>query len=160
MSDDPLAIEVQNVSSQPGIPAEETLTAWLRAALGGALRGEVTLRIVGDAESAELNARYRRKPGPTNVLAFPAAAAAPGGAGGTPLDGEPPPAGDVVVCAPVVAREAAEQGKASDAHWAHIVVHGGLHLAGYDHEAPADAERMEARERELLAGFGFPDPYA
>lgn len=154
MSDDPVAVIVQDVSSRPGVPPPEQLAGWVRSALNGGLRGEVTLRIVDEAESAELNARYRRRPGPTNVLAFA------GGAGGVPAaGGERLPAGDLIVCAAVVARESEAQGKPPAAHWAHIVMHGALHLVGYDHETPAEAERMEARERELLAAFGFPDPY-
>jgi probable rRNA maturation factor len=155
LSGDPVAIIVQDVSSSSGVPAPAQLSRWVRSALDGGLRGEVTLRIVDEAESAELNARYRRRTGPTNVLAF---------AGGTDeapaAGGERLPAGDLIVCAAVVEREAAAQGRAPAAHWAHVVMHGALHLVGYDHEAPAEAERMEARERELLAAFGFPDPYA
>lgn len=126
----------------------------MMAAAADALEGELTLRLVDEAESAELNARFRQRQGPTNVLAFPADAAF------APVDDDPPPAGDLVVCAGVVAREADEQGKPRDAHWAHIVMHGTLHLIGYDHETPAEAEKMEAKERELLRHFGFADPYA
>jgi probable rRNA maturation factor len=154
LSDDPVAVIVQDVSSDTRVPRPERLTDWVRSALGGGLRGEVTLRIVGEAESAELNARYRGRTGPTNVLAFAAG-------GDVPAHGpERLPAGDLVVCAAVVEREAEAQGKPPAAHWAHIVMHGALHLVGYGHETPAEAERMEARERELLADFGFPDPYA
>jgi probable rRNA maturation factor len=108
---------------------------------------EVTVRFVDEAEGRELNARYRGKDTPTNVLSFPYA---------------PPPemAGDLVVCAPVVLREAAEQGKAPEAHFAHLIVHGMLHLQGYDHESDADTASMEQKEREILAVLGYPDPYA
>ena len=147
-----LQIVVQNQAAQSDAPAKALLKAWATEALGDA-DGELTLRIVGEAESAELNQRYRDRAGATNVLAFPA--------GELPaLDDEPAPLGDVVICAPVVAAEAAAQYKSLDAHWAHIVIHGCLHLAGYDHLDDADAERMESRERELLAGLGFTDPYA
>jgi probable rRNA maturation factor len=111
------------------------------------------LRIVTAEESADLNSRYRGKPGPTNVLSFPAEP--PAGPGDELL-----PFGDVVMCAAVVEREAHEQGKEPAAHWAHMVVHGVLHLQGYDHENVRDAGIMEARERELLAALGFPDPYS
>ena len=114
--------------------------------------GELTVRIVGAQESAVLNGKYRDKRGPTNVLAFPSDAPDLPGAELLPL-------GDLVICAEIVAREAAEQGKPLEAHWAHIVIHGALHLFGYDHETDADAQRMEQRERELLAQLGFSDPY-
>ena len=110
--------------------------------------------IVDEEESAALNSRYRGKRGPTNVLSFgtePPAAA---------IDGELLPLGDLVICAAVVQREAREQGKPARAHWAHMVVHGVLHLKGFDHEKARDAEVMEAREREVLAALGFPDPYS
>ena len=106
--------------------------------------------------STELNSRYRGKEGPTNVLSFSARGAeAPPAAADELL-----PFGDVVICAEVVEREAREQGKAPAAHWAHMVVHGTLHLQGYDHESVRDASIMEARERVLLAELGFPDPYS
>jgi probable rRNA maturation factor len=104
---------------------------------------------VGAGESRALNERWRGRPKPTNVLSFPAAPS---------LRGRQ--LGDLVVCAPVVAREAREQGKSLAAHWAHMVVHGTLHLQGYDHEQARDATVMEARERVLLAKLGFPDPYS
>ena len=151
-----LEIAVQKTLRRPGLPTAAELRRWVRAAAGDA-GGEVTVRIVGEEESAALNSRYRERSGPTNVLAFPAAADPLEGLGG---DEELPPLGDVVVCAPVVEREAAEQGKAPAAHWAHIVIHGTLHLVGYDHESQADARVMEDRERTLLAGFGFGDPYS
>jgi len=103
------------------------------------------VRIVGPAESRRLNRRFRKKDKPTNVLSFP-------------YD-DPGVLGDVVICAAVVEREAREQGKRSKAHWAHMVVHGVLHLRGYDHMRPADARVMEGRERAILARLSFPDPY-
>jgi probable rRNA maturation factor len=146
-------VTVQNVSGGAGVPAAAQLTRWARGALGEQVRGEITVRIVGAEESAELNARYRGKRGPTNVLSFPAEAP-PG-----PAD-ELLPFGDVVICAEIVEREAREQGKQPAAHWAHMVIHGVLHLQGFDHEKVRDASIMEARERELLADLGFPDPYS
>ncbi len=112
--------------------------------------GELTVRIVDGAEAAELNRRYRGRSGPTNVLSFP-------------FDGMPgvdlPLLGDIVVCAPVVVREAREQGKPERAHWAHIVVHGVLHLLGYDHVEPEQARIMEGLEKQILGKLGIPDPY-
>jgi probable rRNA maturation factor len=151
-----LRVVVQKACRAPGIPAAARIREWLLAALDGVLSGEVTVRVIGEAESAQLNSTWRGKQGPTNVLSFPA----DGEIGaGVPGQEDCLPGGDIAVCAPVLEREAAEQDKALDAHWAHIVIHGGLHLAGYDHEAPEEAEAMEARERELLAGFGISDPY-
>lgn len=135
------------------IPDEARLCDWIATALGDQPNAEVTLRIVTEAESAELNRRFRGRGHATNVLSFPAAADWP------ELDGEPRSLGDLVVCAPIVEREAREQGKTAEAHWAHIVIHGALHLLGLDHQAGPEALEMENRERELLAGFGFADPY-
>jgi probable rRNA maturation factor len=140
---------VQRRVRPPGLPSASTLRAWATAALGSAA-GDVTVRIVGEAESHDLNRRYRGKDNPTNVLSFA-------------YDGETldiPVLGDLVICAPVVEREAREQGKDLQAHWAHMVVHGCLHLLGYDHEQDAEAQEMERREREIMAGLGFADPYA
>lgn len=111
------------------------------------------MRVVGESEGASLNERFRHGSGATNVLAFSHDDPVPGGESETPL-------GDLVICAPVLEREAADQGKSLEAHWAHISIHGALHLIGYDHEDPEDARAMEARERELLASLGFEDPYA
>jgi probable rRNA maturation factor len=148
-----LVVEVQNACAADGVPSPERIVTWARGALDGTARGELTVRIVDQLESAALNKRYRRQEGPTNVLAFPAEQ-------GIPLaEGEPAPLGDLVICAEVLAREAAEQGKTLEAHWAHVVIHGVLHLLGHDHRSPAEAHAMESRERALLAGFGFPDPY-
>jgi len=133
---------------RPWAPGPATLRGWARLA-AGARSGELGIRVVGAAESRALNERWRGKVSPTNVLSFPAAA----GAGG------PPQIGDIVVCAPVVAREARAQGKALRAHWAHMIIHGTLHLLGYDHGRRADARRMEGRERALLGRLGFADPY-
>lgn len=134
------------------LPGEMQINRWIERTLTGR-RGlaTMTLRIVDEAEMTELNGRYRGKDYPTNVLSFP-------------FDGPPGVAidflGDVVVCAPVVEREAAEQGKSIDAHWAHLVVHGCLHLLGYDHEEEGEATRMETLETEILAGLGYGNPYA
>jgi probable rRNA maturation factor len=123
----------------------------VRAALGADHAGaELSVRIVDEPEMRELNARYRHKDYPTNVLSFPA---------GLPPGVDVPLLGDIVICAPLVTREAAEQHKAPRAHWAHLLVHGTLHLLGHDHERARDAEVMEALERRILAGLKFPDPY-
>jgi probable rRNA maturation factor len=159
MSRAPRSVAVQDASAGARVPPKTRLREWALSALEATERGgELTIRIVGEDESADLNARYRGKRGPTNVLAFPSelAPSAPVGAAATELL----PLGDLVICAPVVAREAAEQGKPLDAHWAHMVIHGTLHLAGYDHEKARDARTMEARERALLAALGIADPYA
>jgi probable rRNA maturation factor len=116
-----------------------------------------TIRIVGTAESRHLNRLWRGKDKPTNVLSFPAGDIQPPASS---LQSPALPLGDLVICAPVVVREAREQGKTLRAHWAHMVVHGVLHLLGYDHEIDRDAGFMEAREVNLLATFGYPNPYA
>jgi rRNA maturation RNase YbeY len=230
-----LAIEIQNVSGSQRVPSQQTLSQWVLAAIAGPAEeagtnaetprpatGELTIRIVNERESADLNSRFRGKRGPTNVLAFlsdpvpgageeaardrvvgstdggeaggaPAAGTAGSGGGGAaggdapaasgadavgeprlhlvgketgepaaaaPQNAEVLPLGDLVICAPVVAREAREQRKPFEAHWAHIVIHGVLHLLGYDHETEDQAGTMEDRERKILAGLGFSDPYA
>lgn len=149
-----LRVTVQNVARLAGTPGKAEIGRWVAAAAGPEARGEITVRIVDEAESAALNSRYRERSGPTNVLSF-------GGDTDLPASvDELPPLGDLVVCAAIVAREAREQRKTPAAHWAHIVIHGTLHLMGYDHETEPEAARMEARERMLLAGFSIADPYA
>lgn len=137
-----------------GLPAAVSLRRWVAAALAGARRrkpAELSIRVVDADEGRALNRHYRGKDYATNVLSF--AAELPPGI-------DLPLLGDLVICAPVVAREAAEQGKPERNHWAHLTVHGVLHLLGHDHIADADAERMEALERRILAKLGMPDPYA
>ena len=147
-----LFLTVQRVSRARGLPGVASITGWARATLAGSGAGtaDVTVRLVDQAESADLNKRYRRKRGATNVLSF-TYGLAPGKAG---------LAGDLVICAPVVLREAAQQDKRPRAHWAHMVVHGILHLRGYDHVHETDAQIMEALEIRVLKRLGFPDPYA
>ena len=152
-----VVVTVQNASGGAEAPARKDLERWARSALAAGVQGELTVRIVGESESAELNSRYRGKTGATNVLSFSANGA---GEAAHAAPGELLPFGDLVICAAVVEREAREQGKTREAHWAHMVVHGALHLQGYDHETVRDARIMEARERELLAELGFPDPYS
>ncbi len=138
-----VAVALQYRTRRPWAPAPATLRRWARLA-AGARAGELGIRVVDSRESRALNERWRGRAMPTNVLSFPGAGAQ---------------IGDIVVCAPVVAREAREQGKALRAHWAHMVVHGTLHLLGFDHQRARDARRMETRERTLLARLGFADPY-
>ncbi len=147
-----LYLDLQLATQAQDLPSQAQLEAWVTAALQGAGREEteLTIRIVDDAESQALNSQYRGKDKPTNVLSFPFEAP-PGIA--LPL------LGDLVICAPVVAQEAQEQGKTLAAHWAHMVIHGTLHLLGYDHIKDQDAERMEAKETALLDSLGYPDPY-
>ena len=145
-----LAIELQNDAALGGVPAEERFHAWVEAALRSDYAAlEQTIRVVDETESRELNHRYRGKDAPTNVLAF----AYDGAELGYDC------LGDLVICAPLVEAEAAEQGKAVDAHWAHLVVHGMLHLQGYDHRDENEAARMEALEAQILGILGYTNPY-
>jgi probable rRNA maturation factor len=148
-----LAVEVGFGTRRPWVPSSRRIAAWARAAAGrrGSAAG-LAIRVVTSVESRALNRAYRGLDKPTNVLSFPAGAAPPAGRGPVPL-------GDLAICAGVVAREARAQRKPVAAHWAHMVVHGVLHLTGYDHERDADARRMERREVRLLAGLGFANPY-
>lgn len=137
-----------------GLPATPSFRHWTQAALTGAGRdadSELSIRIVDDAEGRELNAHYRQRDYATNVLSFPV---------DLPAGVDVPLIGDLVLCAPVVAREAAEQNKRVRDHFAHLTVHGVLHVLGWDHQADAEAARMEGLERRVLATLGLPDPYA
>lgn len=145
-----LEVDIQQACKADGLPDDEQLTRWANAGWRGESASEVTLRIVDEDESAELNGQYRQKDYPTNVLSFPFE---------QPEGIEVPLAGDLVICAGVVAREAQEQHKTLDAHWAHMVIHGMLHLQGYDHIDDREAEEMEALEVRLLAELGFSNPY-
>ena len=147
-----LELSVQYRVARAGLPAVPSIRRWAGAALQDVRRPRVLLgmRIVGVAESASLNHRFRRKRGPTNVLSFPFAA--PSGTRSELL-------GDLVICAPLVGREARAQGKSARAHWAHLVVHGILHLRGYDHQNRREATVMENMEIRLLDELGFSNPY-
>jgi probable rRNA maturation factor len=148
---DRLELSIQYAAKDTDVPARAFIETCARRALVG-VTGEVGIRIVDVSESAALNVRYRGKDGPTNVLAFPA--------GDMPsLESLPRQLGDIVICAAIVDSEAREQGKDLEAHWAHIVIHGCLHLCGFDHEADDQALEMESREAVLLAGMGIGDPY-
>ena len=148
-----LDLSVQYACNRDGVPSRADLRRWLRAAEPGAAR--VTVRIVDEDEGRELNRDYRGKDYATNVLTF-----AYGEGEDMPLPEGLPLMGDLVLCRQVVEQEAAGQGKTVEAHYAHLCVHGMLHLPGYDHLQDAEAEDMEAREREILAGLGYADPYA
>ncbi|GMQ92186.1 MAG: rRNA maturation RNase YbeY [Gammaproteobacteria bacterium] len=145
-------LNVQNVSTSGHVPETVQLLQWAEAALSEIDENTVELgvRIVDENESAELNSRYRKKQGPTNVLSF--SYEDPPGASSNIL-------GDLVICAPIVQDEAREQNKNPDAHWAHMVVHGIMHLRGYDHEQDDDAEIMQNKEAQLLKTLGYPNPY-
>ena len=147
-----MEVEVQIASAAEDLPSTAELARWARSA-GSKLAGvstECTLRVVDEREGTLLNERYREERGATNVLAFPF---------------EPPPGvslpllGDVVLCAPVAQREAREQMVEARAHWAHLVVHGVLHLLGHDHRFEEEAARMRAEESRILGSLGFADPY-
>ncbi len=151
-----LDLDVQYaLEPRPGLPDEARFQRWVLAALDGAGHpGEaaLALRVVAEDEGRELNHAWRGKDYPTNVLSFPFEQP-PG------LDAPLPELGDLVLCAPVVVREAREQGKAEADHWAHLVVHGVLHLLGHDHQNDAEADVMEDLERRVLADLGIADPY-
>lgn len=148
-----LELDLQIASEGANLPTEVQLRAWCEIALRQRTAdSELTIRLVDEAEGRELNHTWRHKDYATNVLSFPADV--PDELLDIPL------LGDLVICVPVVEREAAEQAKTLEAHWAHLVIHGCLHLLGYDHIEDEEAEEMEALERELLAELGHPDPYA
>ena len=145
------SVDLQIETDSTGLPTLEQFESWVALALRGRReRGEICIRIVTPEESQTLNRDYRGKDKPTNVLSFPF---------------ETPPGipieliGDLAICADVVFAEAADQGKKPLDHWAHMVIHGTLHLLGFDHINDEDAEQMEALERQLLARLGIADPY-
>lgn len=141
--------EIQYAVNFSDIPTKEQFQSWA-AAIESTNDQEVTIRIVDEAEITELNNVYRKKPQATNVLAFPA---------DIPAEIELPLIGDIAICAPIVAQQAAEQGKSVVSHWAHLTLHGILHLQGYDHIDDAEAKIMENLEVQLMSKLGFPNPY-
>lgn len=145
-------LDLQVACENPeGLPQEAQIQRWLDAAIAPFQEeAEVTVRLVDEAESHDLNLTYRGKDKPTNVLSFPFEA---------PPGMEMPLLGDLVICRQVVEREAPEQDTPLDAHWAHMVVHGSLHLLGYDHIEDDEAEEMEALETEIMLALGYADPY-
>jgi probable rRNA maturation factor len=159
----PVTVDLQNATGDSGLPGQEEWSRWVNVAIEMAAGDErpadagaqaVSVRLVGQDESRQLNSTYRNQSGATNVLAFP----------GPDRDAFVPEVdralGDIVICLPVVYGEAKVQGKAPAAHMAHMVVHGTLHLLGYDHDSDPVARRMEALETKILMRLGFPDPYA
>lgn len=146
-----LELDLQIASAAGGVPDMADFHRWTEAALVGRRDGaELSIRVVDEVEGRQLNRDYRGKDYATNVLSFPAE---------LPEEIGLPLLGDLVLCAPVVMREAQEQRKPADAHWAHLAVHGCLHLLGFDHDTESEADIMEALETEILARLGYPDPY-
>jgi len=147
-----ITLDLQHASHANNIPEQKELQHWLNAVLLPKHNGiELTIRIVDIEESQALNHQYRGKNKPTNVLSFPFE---------VPAGIELNLLGDLVICAPIVAQEAKQQNKTIPAHWAHMVIHGCLHLLGFDHIKDKDAEQMEAVEIDILAKLGFNNPYA
>lgn len=149
-----VTVDIQCASEEP-VPEEDDLRRWITAALSGRIPAdkphpEVSLRLVDREEMAQHNKTYRGASGPTNVLSFPAQ---------LPTELNLPLLGDIVICVPIVREQAAAQHKSWDAHWAHMVVHGTLHLLGYDHTQEEDANAMEALETAILAKLDYPCPY-
>jgi probable rRNA maturation factor len=147
----PIDVDVQYATDGPDLPDKSQLKHWVETALEDLQENAVlTIRIVDEDEATQLNEQWRKSQGPTNVLSFV-------------YEGEPEIApnllGDIVVCAPVVAREAKEQNKNIDAHWAHMVIHGVLHLNGFDHIKPEDADCMESLEIKILEELNYNNPY-
>ena len=145
-----ISLDVQRVVE--ALPLDEDFQFWVEQTLVFEQHGdaELTIRIVDDKESAELNEQYRHKKGPTNVLSFPFE---------TPAEVELDLLGDLIICADVVKKQAADQEKEEQAHWAHMVVHGTLHLLGYEHLTDDEAKVMETKETHILSQLGYPDPY-
>lgn len=153
MTQGPIRLDVAVSYALPrkGIPAPNSFRQWVAAALKGRIReADLAIRLVDAKEGRSLNRHYRGRDYATNVLSFPAE---------LPEGVKLPLLGDLVICAPVVAREAREQKKPLSAHYAHLTVHGVLHLLGWDHEDEREAECMEQLEREILATMGIADPY-
>ena len=146
-----VSVDIQIASRSQHIPGNTALEHWAAIAVGThKSNAEISLRIVDKEESQALNNQYRGKDKPTNVLSFPAE---------FPAEVDIPFLGDLVICAPIVEQEAQTQQKSIDVHWAHMVIHGTLHLLGYDHIEDSEAEQMEALEIQLLASMEYPNPY-
>ena len=146
-----ISVIIQKVSKLHNLPTKQQFTTWVTTALAKSQRqGELLIRIVDMKEMAELNRQYRKKSGPTNVLSFPFKSS---------LFAPDNSLGDIVLCAPVIKAEAKTQQKKILSHWAHLTIHGTLHLLGFDHMTPKDATPMEQLEIEYLGRLGFNDPY-
>ena len=151
-------VDIQRSSDAPGTPSDEEIESWIHQALQDQLSDireiELCIRLVDNDESATLNQTYRNKAGATNVLSFPFEAPP-----GFPQTTNHRLLGDIIICVPLVAQEASDQNKSVNAHWAHLVVHGILHLLGYDHQDTNDAKAMERQEIHILSHFNITDPY-
>ncbi|MDD7805638.1 MAG: rRNA maturation RNase YbeY [Endozoicomonas sp. (ex Botrylloides leachii)] len=146
-----VVVDLQVATDNQHLPTLDALQAWTTAAIGNRRdSAEISLRIVDLKEAADLNQQWRNKSGPTNVLSFPA---------NLPPELSLPLLGDLVICAPVIEKEAKQQDKELQAHWAHIIIHGTLHLLGYDHIDDQQASEMESLEIKIMEILGFPDPY-
>jgi probable rRNA maturation factor len=145
-----IELQVQRATASEQLPADSQIERWVRTALAECANAVLTIRIVDRQESRQLNARYRGQDTATNVLSFPAK---------LPSEIDLPLLGDIVICAPLVAAEADAQGKSVEAHWAHLVIHGVLHLLGHDHQQPDEATAMESLEVSLLESLGIGSPY-
>lgn len=151
-----IIVEVQRATDSACTPSDEQFEHWARRALAGKRdQAELVIRLVDREEARQFNLQYRHKDYATNVLSFPAEIPE-----GIPADVAGSVLGDLLICAPVVAEEAKNQGKQEVDHWAHLSIHGVLHLLGYDHEVESEAAAMEALEVEILKGLGIPDPYS
>lgn len=145
-----IELQVQRATASEQLPADSQMERWVRTALAECANAVLTIRIVDRQESRQLNARYRGQDTATNVLSFPAE---------LPAEIDLPLLGDIVICAPLVVAEADAQGKSVEAHWAHLVIHGVLHLLGHDHQQPDEATAMESLEVSLLESLGIGSPY-
>jgi len=146
-----IRLALQYACGSADLPTHRAVIKWIRAALTRrCASAEITVRIVDETEGADLNRRWRKRRGATNVLSFPSEGL---------YHAAPAFLGDIVICAPVVMREAHEQLKSPEAHWAHLIVHGVLHLLGYDHQRQREAAAMEKLEQDILKRLGYPNPY-
>jgi probable rRNA maturation factor len=146
-----MSMEIQNVSGFDLLPKDELMIKWADQALDEQHKeAEITLRVVNIEEGQELNKEWRKKDAATNVLSFPV---------GEVIEHAPNLLGDIVICAPIVEQEAKEQGKDIEAHWAHLIIHGILHLQGYDHLSDEEANIMETKEIQILKKSGYANPY-
>jgi probable rRNA maturation factor len=147
-----LIVDIQMASASEEAPDPQSIERWVSAAIDNQRDStELSIRIVDTEEGRALNEQFRGSTGATNVLSFPFENESP-----EPL----PLIGDIVICAPVVRKEASDQNKTLNAHWAHMIIHGVLHLLGYDHQNETDANLMESLETEIMQGLGFPPPYS
>jgi probable rRNA maturation factor len=147
-----LIVDIQMASASEEAPDPQSIERWVSAAIDNQRDStELSIRIVDNEEGRALNEQFRGSTGATNVLSFPFENESP-----EPL----PLIGDIVICAPVVRKEASDQNKTLNAHWAHMIIHGVLHLLGYDHQNETDANLMESLETEIMQGLGFPPPYS